>query len=132
MSTTTTTTTEPADIATGHEAEAHSHEHPSDWQYVKIALILGAITAVEVATYFTELTTFITVGLLGMMVAKFIIVAGYFMHLRYDNPLFKRVFLFGLLLALVVFLATLATFEFFSDGFLKFLESNPAPDQSTG
>jgi cytochrome c oxidase subunit 4 len=127
-----TTTTEPVESAADHEGEAHAHDHPSDWKYVKVALILGVITAVEVATYFTELTTFITISLLAMMTAKFIIVAGYFMHLKYDNPLFKRVFVFGLFLALAVFLITLTTFEFWSDGFLKFLESNPAPDQSTG
>ncbi len=126
-----TTTADPVESSSAHEGEEHAHEHPSDWKYVKIALILAAITAVEVATYFTELTTFITVSLLGMMVAKFIIVAGYFMHLKYDTPLFKRVFVFGLILALVVFLIALFTFEFFSDGSLKFLESSSA-DHSTG
>jgi hypothetical protein len=56
-----------------------------------------------------------------MMIAKFAIVAGYFMHLKYDNPLFKRVFVFGLVLAIVVFTIMLATLEFFSDDSLKFL-----------
>jgi cytochrome c oxidase subunit 4 len=127
-----TTTSESPTSIEDHEVGVAEKHHPSDGDYVKIALILAVITAVEVATYFTELTTFITLSLLGMMVAKFVIVAGYFMHLKYDSPLFKRVFVFGLILALVVFLITLFTFEFFSDGFLKFLESNPAPDQSTG
>ena len=42
-----------------------------------------------------------------MMIAKFLIVTGYFMHLKYDNPLFKRVFVFGLVLAVVVYIIML-------------------------
>jgi hypothetical protein len=38
------------------------------------------------------------------------------MHLRYDNPLFRRVFVFGLLLAVVVYLIAMATLQFWSDG----------------
>jgi cytochrome c oxidase subunit 4 len=99
------------------------HDHPSDLQYVKIAALLAFITALEVGTYFIEeATTTLLVGILfPMMIAKFAIVAGYFMHLKYDNPLFKRVFVFGLVLAIVVFTIMLATLEFFSDDSLKFL-----------
>ena len=39
-----------------------------------------------------------------MMIVKFAIVCGYFMHLQYDNPIFRRVFVFGLVLAVVVYL----------------------------
>ena len=125
------TATDPNPPSTA-EVEEHAHAHPSDWDYVKIAIILGVITAAEVGTYFVEHSSFITVSLLVMMVAKFMIVAGYFMHLKYDNPMFKRVFLSGLVLALAVFIVMLFTFEYFSDGFLKFLESKPTPDPSTG
>ena len=45
--------------------------------------------------------------LIPMMTVKFLIVAGYFMHLKYDNHLFRRVFFFGLILAIVVFLIML-------------------------
>jgi cytochrome c oxidase subunit IV len=114
------TATDPNPPSTA-EVEEHAHDHPSDWLYVKIAVILGVITAVEVATYFTEHSTFISVSLILMMIAKFIIVAGYFMHLKYDNPLFKRVFVFGLLLAVAVFLVMLFAFEYFDEDALKFL-----------
>ena len=49
-----------------------------------------------------------------MMVVKFAIVAGYFMHLRFDSNLFTRLFVSGLLLAISVYVAMLATFHFFS------------------
>ena len=34
--------------------EEDRHDHPTDLQYVKIALLLGVITALEVGTYFIE------------------------------------------------------------------------------
>jgi cytochrome c oxidase subunit 4 len=127
MSTATTTDTPLTDE---QELEEHAHAHPTDSDYVKIALILGVITAAEVGTYFwkdifgSEPSTFALVAtLFPMMVAKFLIVIGYFMHLKFDNPLFKRVFIFGMFLAVAVFLAALTVFEFWDDRFLRFLTS---------
>jgi cytochrome c oxidase subunit 4 len=111
----------------GHAPE-HGHDHPTDASYVKIALILGVITALEVGTYFWEdlfgsqpSTTALIATLFPMMIAKFAIVCGWFMHLRYDNPLFRRVFVFGLILAIFVYAIMGLAFEFFSDDYLKFL-----------
>jgi cytochrome c oxidase subunit 4 len=100
--------------------EAHQHKHPSDRDYIVIAIILAAITALEVGTYFIEdaSTTLLVVSLFPMMIAKFAIVCGWFMHLRYDNPLFKRVFVFGLLLAVGVYVAVLTSMEFFDSGYV--------------
>ena len=115
-----TTTTDTEATTPVHEDE---HDHPSDLKYVKIAVLLGVITAFEVGTYFIEdaSTTLLVALLIPMMVAKFAIVTGYFMHLKYDNPLFKRVFVFGLVLAVVVFAVFLVSMEYFSDDSLKFL-----------
>ena len=66
-------------------------------------------------------TTLLVAILFPMMIVKFVVVTGYFMHLKYDNPLFRRVFFFGLLLAVAVFIAALSAFEFWDDDFLKFL-----------
>jgi cytochrome c oxidase subunit IV len=99
--------------------EAHQHTHPSDRNYYVVAIILAVITAAEVSTYFMEdaSTTLLVVTLIPMMIAKFAIVCGWFMHLRYDNPIFKRVFVFGLLLAVTVYLIVLTTMEFWSSGY---------------
>ncbi len=115
---TTITDNEPAEAPVGH-----GHDLPSDAQYVKITLILAFITVLEVGTYFIEeATTTLLVGILvPMMIVKFLIVAGYFMHLKYDNPIFRRVFLFGLFLSVVVFGVMLTTFGFFSSDFLQIL-----------
>jgi cytochrome c oxidase subunit IV len=130
MASTSTSTTETGTAtvagadAVGDEHGVLEHEHPSDWQYVKVALILAVITAVEILFYVIEddLPRGVVVGgLLGMMAVKFVIVASYFMHLKYDNPIFRRVFYFGLLLALAVYVVTLTAFEFWSSDFFRFL-----------
>jgi cytochrome c oxidase subunit IV len=96
--------------------ESHQHEHPSDRNYFIVAIILGVITAAEVSTYYFEdlSTTALVIWLFPMMIAKFAIVCGWFMHLRYDNPLFRRIFVFGLTLAIVVYLIMLTALNFWS------------------
>lgn len=99
--------------------EAHQHKHPTDRQYIFIAVILAAITGLEVGTYFLEdpSTTLLVASLFPMMVAKFAIVAGFFMHLRFDNPLFRRVFVFGLLLAVAVYVIVLTSMQYWDSGY---------------
>ena len=102
----------------GHEPVAthdETHDHPSDGKYIQIALILGVLTAAEVATFYVEdrLGSALVPLLLVMMVVKFFIVAAWFMHLRFDSNLFTRVFVSGIFLATAVYLGFLTTFEFF-------------------
>jgi cytochrome c oxidase subunit 4 len=93
----------------------HEHAHPSDRKYVVVAVFLAVVTALEVSTYFWEdaSTTALVLTLFPMMIIKFAVVCAYFMHLRYDNPLFRRVFLFGLVLAIGVYTAALGAMNFF-------------------
>ena len=100
--------------------EPHEHEHPTDGFYIKIAIILAVITAAEVATYFLDWFEDASTGVLiatlfPMMIVKFGIVCAYFMHLKYDNPLFRRVFVFGLLLAVAVYLVAMTSMQLFAD-----------------
>ena len=93
------------------DAEAH---HPTDRTYMGIALVLGLITAAEVATYYVDLGAFLGPVLIVMMIAKFSIVAGWFMHLRFDSNLCTRVFVSGIVLAVGVYLVALTSFHYFS------------------
>jgi cytochrome c oxidase subunit IV len=127
MTSTPTTTTDGPDAA-GNEHGALEHEHPSDAKYVVIAVILAAITAGEILLYVVEddLSSSIVVpSLLIMMMVKFLIVTSYFMHLKYDNPMFRRVFYFGLILAVIVYLIALTSFEFWSEDFFRYLRGGP-------
>ncbi len=47
------------------------------------------------------------------MLAKFLTVVSYFMHLKFDNRIFSFLFYMGLTLAVFVYAAALATFHFF-------------------
>ena len=90
------------------------HQHgATDGQYILIALILSLITAAEVTLSYVDVGPLFLPALLIMMAAKFIIVVSFFMHLRFDHKLFSFLFYTGLLLALGVYCAALATFHFF-------------------
>lgn len=104
--------------ATAHEETVSGvgHEHPSDGKYIQIALLLGVITAVEVAIpYLTDVSGLWLALMLALMVAKFFIVVAWFMHLRFDSSLFRRLFVGGLVLAVIVYLAVLTSFQYFGD-----------------
>ena len=91
------------------------HAHPTDGKYVQIALILAAITAAEVALpYITEVAGPVLVLMLVLMVLKFFIVVAWFMHLRFDSKLFRRIFITGILLATFVYMILLFSFHVFS------------------
>jgi cytochrome c oxidase subunit 4 len=91
------------------------HHGATDRQYIIIALILAAITAAEVTISYVDVGALFLPALLIMMVAKFLVVVSYFMHLKFDHRLFSFLFYAGLILALGVYVATLASFHFFSN-----------------
>lgn len=115
-----TTTTDTTDSTVDHH-DADEHEHPSDGTYVKIAAILTLLTAIEVSSYFLEngavqlSRDFLVSVILVLMVVKFAIVAMYFMHLKFDDPLLSRIFIMGIFIALAVFVVMLSTLNFWVD-----------------
>mgnify|MGYP001221725232 FL=1 len=79
--------------------------HPTPKQYVQIAIVLGVLTAIEVALYYTEdiVGVFTDPLLMILAIGKFVIVVGWFMHLRFENKLVNRFFVGGMILALFLF-----------------------------
>ena len=101
-------------MTTVTETHADAHEHGmSDAGYIKIAIILALITALEVSTYYVDFGPLFMPSLIIMMVVKFVMVVSYFMHLKFDSKIFSFLFYTGLGLALFVYIAALATFKFF-------------------
>ncbi|MEO5839383.1 MAG: cytochrome C oxidase subunit IV family protein [Acidimicrobiales bacterium] len=96
----------------GHDEHAEGHKHPGDKQYIVVALVLGLFTAIEVLTYFIDFKWAAIPTLLGLMVIKFVMVVLYFMHLKFDSPVFMRLFIVGIVLALSVYCIMLAAFQF--------------------
>ena len=98
--------------ADAHGADAHTADHPSDGLYVRVAIILAALTALEVATYFLDFGPLFLPVLITLMTIKFLTVVGYFMHLKFDAPILRKAFYAGLITALFVYLIALSTFHF--------------------
>lgn len=91
-----------------HSGELHAH--PGPIEYIKIAVILAIVTAAEVAVYYlTGLKSVLAPLLLAMAFVKFVMVALYFMHLKFDTHLFRRVLVMGIVLALLVFSVAMVT-----------------------
>jgi cytochrome c oxidase subunit 4 len=98
------------------ELRAEGH-HPTPRQYVKVAIVLFVVTAFEVAIYYIEALGSLLVPLLLLFaVIKFVLVVLWFMHLRFDSRLFRRLFVTGMAFALIVFAIVLATFFFRDPG----------------
>ena len=93
-------------------AAVHAEHKPTSY-YIVVALILAALTALETSTYWIDFGPFFMPALLIMMTIKFFMVVMLFMHLKFDNRLFGLLFYAGLFLAVFVYIAALATFQFF-------------------
>ena len=101
-------------MTTNTAETTHEQEHGmSDAGYIRIAIILAAITGLEVSTYYVDFGVLFLPALLIMMVIKFVMVVSYFMHLKFDNKILSFLFYAGLILAVGVYAAFLATFKFF-------------------
>jgi cytochrome c oxidase subunit 4 len=90
--------------------------HPSPFKYVMIAVVLVLVTAAEVWVSYLEdvlsngviITLLLVFGLL-----KFAMVAAWYMHLRTDQPIFRRFFVLGAVAAILLYLVVLLTLHVF-------------------
>jgi cytochrome c oxidase subunit 4 len=108
--------------------EAHGehldHAHASAGKYVQIAVILFALTALEVLLYeacfgslkessgalATSMGPWFVELLLGLSALKFFLVAAFYMHLKFDLKALTWVFSFSLALATTVILGLFLLF----------------------
>jgi cytochrome c oxidase subunit 4 len=89
--------------------------HPTDAQYMKIAGVLAVITAVEVAvSYIKGLGDTSAPLLIALAAVKFFLVGSWFMHLRFDNPVLRRLFVTGIILAICVYIIVFLLLGVFS------------------
>ncbi len=100
----------------GHEVHDDHGDHPTEKAYWVVFAILGAFTALEIAWSYMGLDgAALVLPLVAMMIIKFVLVAGIFMHLKYDlsirnGSMFTYMFAFGLVLAIIVYAVVLFTF----------------------
>jgi cytochrome c oxidase subunit 4 len=97
-------------------ATAHEGRHPSPKEYIRIAIILGVITAAEVAIYYIEGAREYLIPLLFLFsFLKFTLVVLWFMHLRFDSRTYSRFFVMGLAGAITLYLVVLLTMQVFAE-----------------
>lgn len=113
IGTPTTTSQSPAAIYDDDLSTDEQH-HPDTRVYVVVAAILAVVTLVEVWTYYIdEVRPYLLPILLVLGAVKFVLVALYFMHLKFDSPIFRRIFVTGVALSIVIFSIVLAAFGLF-------------------
>jgi cytochrome c oxidase subunit IV len=88
-----------------HDIDAHP-VHGTRTYYI-IGGILTVLTMIEIAMYYLETWEYVARGtaavvILVLSAAKFVLVAMFYMHLKYDSPIFTGVFAFPLALAALV------------------------------
>ncbi len=112
--------------AASHESHAHDQPHASGAKYVQIAVVLFALTALEVLLYevcfghlregfggiSATLAPHFVLVLLLLSALKFWFVAMFYMHLKFDLPILSWVFAFSLVIAVVVICALFVLFTY--------------------
>lgn len=87
------------------------HAHPTPGQYWKIAAFLALVTAVEVVMFYVdrqlELGFINSAILIVLSAVKFLVVIGWFMHVRFEKPIISRFFGAGFTLAIILYLVVL-------------------------
>ena len=92
-----------------HTAE----HHPGASEYIKIAVALTIITAVEVAVYYVQALQSLMLPILVVLSGtKFAMVVGFYMHLKFDHRIFTSLFVFGLVCAAFMITAFIVLFHF--------------------
>lgn len=100
-----------------HTAVAGGHAHPTPKLYIQIAVVLAIITAIEVFVLYlpdlglTWFRPFLVPIFAVLSIFKFVMVVGWYMHLKFDDPFFLRIFGFALIIALTVGTAFIALFH---------------------
>ncbi len=91
---------------------AAERPHPGTRQYLLEALLLLVVTVAEVTIFYVPaLHPILVPALLTLSVAKFAMVAMFYMHLRFDGRLFSWVFLTPLGFAVAVIVGLMVLFH---------------------
>jgi cytochrome c oxidase subunit 4 len=94
------------------ELELHEpvEGHPSAAEYIRIGLILAVITAFEVMIYYVDMAQgALLIILLTLSAMKFVLVALWFMHLKFDSRIFSIAFTGAMVLVMALFAVVLTS-----------------------
>src|SRR4051794_7275450 len=102
----------PEGVSPVHQ-DAAAHAHPSPKEYIRIGVILGVLTAIEITASYTIDGALLIVTLIGLAAIKFTIVVMWFMHLKFDDRRYARFFVMGVALAATLYLVVLMVSKVF-------------------
>ena len=104
------------------EGHAADHAHPTPGMYFKVALVLFALTALEVLSFelgrrdgaplHAIVAPLVVEILLVLSAAKFALVAMFYMHLKQDSKLFSNLFVLPIIIASVIIIALIVLHEY--------------------
>lgn len=93
-----------------------SHGHATATYYWMVALVLAVITLLEVWITLIGLVPWVVItGLIVLGLAKFALVAAFFMHLRFDHRTYTWVFVACMILGINIFVFMMLLIEFFGE-----------------
>ena len=91
--------------ATTHSADSgHGHAEASKFHiFVQLAMILAVITGVEIVLIYIPLVKwFIVTSLVILSLVKFMLVIFIFMHLKWDSPFNRLIFISSIVFTLPI------------------------------
>lgn len=94
-----------------------SHDHPTPKLYWQVAGALAVLTALETSTYFIEFGPLFAPLLIVLMIIKFVVIVGFFMHLKFDTTLYRKFIWTGIILALGCYMIAFAALAELPVGF---------------
>ena len=111
-------------MSSDHKNGQHGASIPA---YMLVAAILVVVTALEVGLFYLDVIGELMVTVMIVLsILKFGLVVGYFMHLKFEAPIFTYFFLGGLFLAIAISLAFLTLFTNFDIGDPNVAHTPPA------
>ena len=95
------------------DAMGVEHTHPGAGKYILIGIILTVITAIEVAAFYIpawETSRIYVPSMLFLSTLKFALVVMFYMHLKFDHPVFRALFIGSLIVAAATLIALMFLF----------------------
>lgn len=91
------------------------HVHPGASVYVAVAAFLVLLTALEITVFYVQALAPIMIPLLVILsIAKFVLVAMFYMHLRYDSYVLTSIFAFALVIGCLLLSSLVMLFAYLS------------------
>lgn len=92
-----------------HDFEEH---HPSTFTYLKIFIILSVMTLIEFGVFYLDLdSALMTWIIFALSFAKFVLVVGFYMHLKMDDWRFRVLFVAPFIIMIFILVVLLALFS---------------------